>query len=356
MFATVAARAVSSIFTNAMTTRFTPPASCKTHWTYEAPYYNSVSNGILVQNQVKYEQGGIDTDCFPSGWRAGGRAYSIQVWSPGACPVSYTTVTEISDSGTTTGVCCYSSFSYYGTISTINYGGTNAENFVGCISTLPAGNVTRVPGLYDQHSLSTTQVTGPITLWAQALTIEYRLNDLALFPALTSSESSVVSTSSAVAAATPSSTFATATSAVTTSASTLPSHTSSKTSTPDLSTGAKAGIGIGVTLSALALLLAIFCAWKVLCRRELGSRASQNLHIDHKPLPLSDRPWRNVSIKSTDHIIHQLPADREPVELYGRTLDRPIYQLSAEPEPSELYGSTWQKEPFELSGSPLQRP
>lgn len=113
MFATVAARAVSSIFTNAMTTRFTPPASCKTHWTYEAPYYNSVSNGILVQNQVKYEQGGIDTDCFPSGWRAGGRAYSIQVWSPGACPVSYTTVTEISDSGTTTGVCCYSYVSIF---------------------------------------------------------------------------------------------------------------------------------------------------------------------------------------------------------------------------------------------------
>lgn len=87
-----------------LTTIFTPPASCSSHWTYEASYYNSISGGLLLQNAEKEN---LDVACFPSGFAGYGRAPSfIQVYSPGACPSGYTTPAVFYNSGTTTAVCC----------------------------------------------------------------------------------------------------------------------------------------------------------------------------------------------------------------------------------------------------------
>jgi hypothetical protein len=88
--------------TIALTTTFTPPSSCSDHWTYEGSFYNSVSNGLLMQNVLSES---LDTDCFPTGFTNNGRVEGTQIYSPGACPVGY--ATAVSQNGaTTTAVCC----------------------------------------------------------------------------------------------------------------------------------------------------------------------------------------------------------------------------------------------------------
>jgi len=44
-----------------LTTIFTAPSSCSSHWTYEAEYYNNISGGLLIQNALG---GFIDTLAF----------------------------------------------------------------------------------------------------------------------------------------------------------------------------------------------------------------------------------------------------------------------------------------------------
>lgn len=231
----------------------------------------------------------------------------------------------------------HSDFSYYGTISTVNYGATGDANFVGCISVFPSGSSTSVPGRQQLANgfLVSTEVTGPITMWAQALTIEYRLNDLALYPALTSSTSSTWSIAS-TSHAKPSSVLATATASATATTTSVSSETiptsivrasstsepSSQPKTPGLSAAAQAGIGISVSFAGVALLIVGFCFWKIRRRLQAERRGPLNPYIDHKPIPLSDGPSRPASVKSPTRTIHQLPTS---------------------PEPSELYGSAWQK-------------
>ncbi len=95
-----------------LTTIFTPPSSCSSSWTYEAEFFNSFSGGLLLQNALsKY----LDSECFPTGFDCAGRAPdTINVFSPGACPMGYTTATESFSSGTTLAVCCqrYAGYSY----------------------------------------------------------------------------------------------------------------------------------------------------------------------------------------------------------------------------------------------------
>src|SRR4051794_33900106 len=89
-----------------LTTKFTPPASCTSRWTYEASYYNSVPGGLLMQNVLAQD---LDTDCFPSGFAGYGRVPPVtQIFSPGACPSGYTTPAVFFDGGTTTEICCQS--------------------------------------------------------------------------------------------------------------------------------------------------------------------------------------------------------------------------------------------------------
>lgn len=83
---------------------FTPPPDCASSWTYEGPYYNDETNGVLMQNLLQYD---IDTTCFPSSWLQYGRAGTIaQLYSPGWCPVGYSTAQEGVNGATTTAVCC----------------------------------------------------------------------------------------------------------------------------------------------------------------------------------------------------------------------------------------------------------
>jgi hypothetical protein len=87
-----------------LTTIFTPPSTCSSSWTYEAEVFNSVPGGLLLQNALSNY---LDTECFPSGFGYAGRAPdTIEVFSPGACPMGYTTAIESFNSGTTLVVCC----------------------------------------------------------------------------------------------------------------------------------------------------------------------------------------------------------------------------------------------------------
>ncbi|KAK7568898.1 hypothetical protein IWX91DRAFT_128311 [Phyllosticta citricarpa] len=374
MAATMAARAATffsgSSVTVPLTTRFTPPAECKTHWTYEGSYYNNIPSGILVQNQVTTRGIGVDSECFPSGWTQNGRAYDqqTQVFSPGACPVSYTTVTEVSDGGTTTGVCCYSDFSY-----------TRTGDLAGCVSMYPYDFSTAVTGwaqLVGQSSVNTTVVTGPMTMWAQAMTIQYREADLTQYPALTSSSAASSTSNAAAAGATATSVSATATTAEAkpkaTTVSSPSQSPSSKKDSDGLPTNVKAILSVSVSLAGIAVVVLVILGTKMR-RRKKEDRKSLESHHSNKKVPLSDGASRTASTKSLDssiqqlpdHEVYQLPAEPEPSELHGSNwlgryipsrismrLHRGIHQLPADPEPVELSGP----EPAELYGSSWQKP
>jgi hypothetical protein len=103
--------ASTSTTTVALTTIFTPPSSCISSWTYEAELYNTVPEGLLIQNDLSQS---LDTACFPTGFIYNGRVPDpIEVFSPGACPVGYTTATESFSDGTTLAVCCQRRDKYF---------------------------------------------------------------------------------------------------------------------------------------------------------------------------------------------------------------------------------------------------
>lgn len=96
---------MSASTTVPLTTIFTPPASCSTAFTFEGSYYNAIPSGLLIQNAVADYQ---NTACFPSGFTQYGRAvHNSFVYSPGACPVGYSTAAAFPGE-TTTAVCCQS--------------------------------------------------------------------------------------------------------------------------------------------------------------------------------------------------------------------------------------------------------
>ncbi|KAI3135849.1 hypothetical protein CBS147325_7574 [Penicillium roqueforti] len=219
-----------------MSSIFTAPASCSESWTFEPEVANSVQNGLLLQNAAASDN--ADPACFPSGYNHYGRVQASLVYSPGYCPGGYTSAELAAKSSTTAAICCPSAFSYY------EEARGDSETFAGCLSRLPSGSSTSVT--VRQNSTS-TEVSGPITMWAQAIQIELQASDLSLFVSATttptttttSSDTSSVPTSSATASSTPTS-------------STAPSTGSS-----GMSTGAKIGVGVGVGAGGLIILVAL---------------------------------------------------------------------------------------------------
>ena len=113
MTTTLVAASITATSTYPLTTIFTPPSGCiQNSWTYEAQYYNSFTNGLLIQNVLS---SGIPSTCFPPYFNGNGRAPTgvLNVYSPAACPSGYTTVQQnvVSSAGMsavrTEAVCCY---------------------------------------------------------------------------------------------------------------------------------------------------------------------------------------------------------------------------------------------------------
>jgi LPXTG-motif cell wall-anchored protein len=135
-----------------------------------------------------------------------------------------------------------SGFTYYTTLTTINFF-SSTTIFAGCLSIYPeSSGATTVRARANDTDLTTTAISGPISMWGQPVVVEFQQKDLTLF----STSASTSSTSSGTAS--PSAT--TAQPAVTSTGSPTPS-TNPKSG---LSTGAQAGIGVGVAIVALILL------------------------------------------------------------------------------------------------------
>ncbi|KAI3009023.1 hypothetical protein CBS147346_2458 [Aspergillus niger] len=228
----------ATITTLAMSTVYTPPASCSSSWTYEAEAANDVPNGLLMQNCVS-----ADTGCFPSGFSHNGRVIGTDmVYSPGWCPMGYTSADMVISQAVTTAVCCISGFSYF---TELEYQALGTLTYAGCISTLPSSSSTIVT--VRQTDIS-TQVTGPITMWAQPIRIEVQATDVSLFVTTTSTSSSTASTTVAEPASTNS---------IVSPTSTATESSSAENASNGLSTGAEVGIGVGVGVGALCLLIGI---------------------------------------------------------------------------------------------------
>lgn len=92
--------------TLSMSSLFTPPASCSSSWTFEPSAANHIKNGLLLQNA--HASDNADPACFPSGYSQYERTQATILYSPGYCPVGYTSADLVIHSPVTTAICCLS--------------------------------------------------------------------------------------------------------------------------------------------------------------------------------------------------------------------------------------------------------
>ncbi|KAJ5480525.1 hypothetical protein N7530_006034 [Penicillium desertorum] len=234
---TLVARATEStetITTMPMSTIFTAPASCSNSWTFEPEGANNVPNGILIQNAVASDN--ADPACFPSGYSQYERIKPTIAYSPGYCPGGYTSADLVIHNPVTTAMCCPSDFSYYEE-------DRGRSTYAGCISSLPSSSSTIVT--VRQVESESTQVIGPVTMWAQPIQIQLQASDESLFVSATTTTSSDTSSGSSE---TPTQTGP---------ADPTTSDTDTGGESSGLSTGASIGIGVGVGVGGLIVIAAL---------------------------------------------------------------------------------------------------
>ncbi|KAL2371872.1 hypothetical protein BDBG_07399 [Blastomyces gilchristii SLH14081] len=231
-----------------LTSVFTPPSSCSSSWTYEEAYYNSVTGGLLMQNAFNKR----DPNCFPPFFEGIGRGQIQQVYSPGYCPQGYTSPVATTNNAVTTAICCPSDYTYFTTLTTINFY-SKTTIFAGCISTFPESSITTVLARTGQASLAHSVVTGPITMWGQAILVQFESKDLSMYLSntITTSSSSTSTTASQTSTQPTPSQPANNNQPPPTS---LPPSSDGKE--PELSAGAKVGIAIGA-VGAVGILIAL---------------------------------------------------------------------------------------------------
>ncbi|KAE8376928.1 hypothetical protein BDV26DRAFT_293610 [Aspergillus bertholletiae] len=296
-----------------LTTIFTPPPDCSNSWTFAPISSGSAVNGILLKNAVS-----VVSSCYPPGFSNTGTAMATHVFSPGHCPMGYTSADITINGPATTATCCPSNHGYYKT--TVNNNGLPPAPLVGCLSSIASKEITRVP-LATPGSMTDTIVSGPLTMWAQPITVVLQSTDLmlythasitssailmsiksALLPTSTSYEDTPVLTTPTsmpldltpileaipdiptTSVISPPSAYPTTSTDSTTPADTVVPGASGTVSEPAaLSSSAKAGIGVG----AAAFGLAVFCiamVSRVFFRRKCHQKES----ILQTTLPLGD--------------------------------------------------------------------
>ncbi|OJD20250.1 hypothetical protein ACJ73_08415 [Blastomyces percursus] len=229
-----------------LTTVFTPPASCSSSWTYEPSAANLVPEGLLVQNAATSNN--ADPSCFPSGFNKYGRKTAETVYSPGYCPLGYTTADVDIERSVTTAVCCLSDYEYMTALME-----NGAAIYAGCTRLFTGTTIVTVR---QKTADSSTQVSGPITMWAQPITIQLHSSDSSLFVTATtitpSASSSSTPSLSFSSSAQPSSTA----SQVSETGSGVPT-TSPQPGSNGLSRGAGIGVGVGIGVGGIAIFAAI---------------------------------------------------------------------------------------------------
>ncbi|KAJ5687102.1 hypothetical protein N7536_009721 [Penicillium majusculum] len=288
--------------TLAMSSIFTAPASCSSSWTYEPQGANDVPNGLLMQNAATKDN--ADPACFPSGYSQYGRIRPTIAYSPGYCPGGYTSADLVIHSPATTAMCCPSHFSYYEELR------DSSTTFGGCISEFPSSSSTIVT--VRQVSQESTQVNGPVTMWAQPIQIELQASDKSLFVSATTTSDTTLTT-----ATTSSTQRGPASPNPATPTSPNPADPGTGTETSGLSTGARIGVGVGVGAAGL-IIIAALAFWLFRRRQNKGNKT------------LPDTP----SSLGGSH--------PEASELGGSTQfgASPSYQRPGHGTPSELGGSS----------------
>nr|XP_023907981.1 cell wall integrity and stress response component 2-like [Quercus suber] len=205
----------------------------------------------------------------------------------------------------------YSNFNYFETYTSINFYSTSAK-FAGCLSTYPSNaGYTTVLGRTGNDDLNTTSVTGPITMWAQPVSVAIASTDLSLFTTTTTSSSSQSTASvGSIPTSTPTSTGSVTT--ITPSAasnspdSASASASASASSNTGLSGGAIAGIAIAAAIIIGALIgLAIFF------------RQRKNHTQLAEPLTSTPNPEKPSPGEPYTYYAHELPPENAVVELNG---------------------------------------
>ncbi|KAJ5481839.1 hypothetical protein N7475_000651 [Penicillium sp. IBT 31633x] len=258
-----------TITTLPMSSQFTPPASCADSWTYEPSGANLIANGLLLQNAV--DNDGADPDCFPSGYSQYGRVQPSIVYSPGYCPDGYISADIVVHNPVTTAMCCPSGFEYY------TESRDSDTTFAGCTSGFASGDTTLVT--VRQVSDESTQVTGPVTMWAQPIQIQLEAKDSSLFvtssPTTTATTTTTTATGDTPPGATPSPSAPTQPSPSTPPG--APTNTATAGSS-GLSTGASIGIGVGVGMAGVIVIagLAFWLFRRHRAKKKLGSNADSS--------------------------------------------------------------------------------
>lgn len=126
-------------------------------------------------------------------------------------------------------------------------------SYPGCISTLASTNSMLVT--IRQETGDSTEITGPVTMWGQPISILWEQKDLSLFVSATTTSAS--STDSTTASETTAASLSTASASTASTIAAAESDSSSGGSSGGLSTGAGIGIGVGVGVAGVAGLAAL---------------------------------------------------------------------------------------------------
>ncbi|CAI7629885.1 unnamed protein product [Penicillium bialowiezense] len=299
---TLVARATDTdtITTLAMSSQFTPPASCSSSWTFEPSGANGIANGLLLQNA--HASDNADPNCFPSGYSQYERNEPTIVYSPGFCPSGYSSADLVIHGPVTTAICCLSDFKYL----TIPTRGTT---FAGCTSMFPSSNSTIVT--VRQVSTESTQVSGPITMWAQPIQVQLQASDSSLFVSATTTSNSASSTATGTKGSS---------SPTSTTGSGSGSGDSSDSGSGGLSTGASIGIGVGVGVGAL-IVIAGLAFWFFRRRQAQKSAVSNPPYVSVNPEPSELGGSSQAAPSST-------PGHTTMSELDAHNGPRPLHELA----------------------------
>lgn len=307
-----------------LTTIFTPASSCSdvTRPTYGYCFDAGVDEPHCA---IGYDQGCLPFDQFIT-------SYQTVYFSPAVCPSGFsaaarTTVTQ----GTgyvATSLCCplyvthssclnlkgvHSRQQYY---SSMTYSSVS-DRYPGCYSTVrdhfTTGRTTTSSGdIFFQLTPTKAGTTGTFTVHMPAFQVVWASTDLESFtprsaPLLTSFTSSPPVTSSSQQSVT---SFQSST-----SSRSISSHTTSPGSSNSLSTGAQAGIGVGVSIVGLVVLAIL--GWCLLWRkrrrretlREISVGEASNLPTKEDPATTM-QPYKDKS--ETSHQVGELHASGSP--------------------------------------------
>ncbi|KAI1100851.1 hypothetical protein F4804DRAFT_317709 [Jackrogersella minutella] len=286
----------------ALSTIFTPSPSCTENIYYvvdpDVACVEENGSGIACR-QMHLGPTTSTSDCFPTSWGSSSGAFV----SPGDCPVGYTVACAYTTEVEKTATCCPSGFSCQ----------LQSEGFPWyttdlCVQSMADTVVywytTRTPGKDPE----TSTTTGGGALNAFGVDVRWQMSDLS----------------------TPTSTSAAVTSVVPTSGETIiappPVEISQIVNAASLSTGARAGIGVGVAAASIIALLGAFVVWRRWRRRKQQGAVElyapqvpegfQLTKVGSELVDSNNKAWSQSAAPSYYHTERsELPGESLPAEL-----------------------------------------